>query len=206
MNIILIGIQGSGKGTQAGRLKDTYGWEHVNVGDVFRMNIVGKTELGVAAKSFIDKGELVPDQYVFGIVEDALRKADGGFILDGFPRNMKQASFLLEKFKIDNIVVFDLEDDIAVKRLTHRRLCQDCKTDYNLKSNKPTKQGVCDKCGGKLMIRDDDHLEAINKRIEKFHEETKQVVDFFKEKGKIIHIHADKTPDAIFAEIEQKIF
>jgi adenylate kinase len=206
MNIIMIGIQGSGKGTQAGRLREKYGWEHVNVGDAFRMNIVEKTQLGVAAKSFIDKGELVPDKYVYGIVEDALNKASGGFILDGFPRNMKQADFLIKKFKIDHVVIFDLEDEIAVKRLTHRRLCQDCKTDYNLKSNKPKVQGICDKCGGKLMIRDDDHLEAINKRIEKFHEETKQVIDYFKEKGHIVYIHADKTPDAIFEEIEQKIF
>ena len=129
MNIILIGIQGSGKGTQAKLLNEKYGWEHITTGDLFRRNIEAATELGIKAKKFIDKGELVPDKYVFLIVKDALEKAVDGFILDGFPRNMEQVRFLQENFSIQRVVLLELPDNKAVERLTARRNFAVCKRD-----------------------------------------------------------------------------
>jgi len=147
----------------------------------------------------------VPDKYVYGIVEDALNKADKGFLLDGFPRNMEQAEFLDSKFEIDNIVIYDLSDEKAIERIMARRNCKECKTDFNILFKKPKEEGVCDLCGGELVQRADDNEAAVSKRIEKFHAETKPVIDFFKDKKTIVYINADQTPDEIMAELESKI-
>ena len=205
MNIILIGIQGSGKGTQAKLLNEKYGWEHITTGDLFRKNIEAATELGITAKKFIDKGELVPDKYVFLIVKDALEKAVDGFVLDGFPRNMEQVRFLQENFNIQRIVLLELSDDKAVERLMARRNCVKCKRDYNILFKKPQREGVCDVCGGELVIRDDDTETAIRKRIEKFHNETNQVIEYYAEKGLLSTINADQSVKSIHNEIITKL-
>ncbi len=205
MNIILIGIQGSGKGTQAKLLNEKYGWKHITTGNLFRSNIEAVTELGKKAKEFIDKGELVPDKYVFLIVKDALEKAVDGFILDGFPRNMEQVRFLKENFDIQRIVLLELPDIKAVERLTARRNCAVCKKDYNILFKKPHKEGVCDVCGGELVIRDDDTEEAIRKRIEKFHNETNQVIEYYVEKGLLSTVNADQPVELIHNEIVIKL-
>ena len=205
MNIILIGIQGSGKGTQAKMLSDKFGWSHITTGDLFRENIKNNTELGKIAISYTDKGELVPDKYVFEIVEDALSKAENGFILDGFPRNMEQAEFLNNKFKIDRVLLLDLSDEISMKRTLARRNCIDCKRDYNILFKKPKNKDVCDACGGQLVQRKDDNEEAIKKRLEKFHSETEKVIDYFREKDILISINADQNLQDIQAEIITKL-
>ena len=191
MNILLIGIQGCGKGTQAKILEENFGWKHITTGNLLRESIENQTELGLAAKKFMDEGELVPDKYVFQIVEDALTNAKDGTILDGFPRNMEQLKYLEKNFTIDKVVLLELSDEKALERVSSRRNCVDCKKDYNLLYNKPKVEGICDVCGGKIVQRDDDHEEAIKKRIEKFYEDTAEVISYFSEQGKLIRVNAD---------------
>lgn len=205
MNIVLIGVQGSGKGTQAKLLVEKTGWKHVTTGDLLRDNIARETELGLTAKSFMDKGELVPDKYVFEIVRVALQSLDDGFILDGFPRNRKQLDFLNENFKIDFAILLDLSDAKARERLMARRHCQNCKKDYNLLFSRPAVDGVCDVCGGKIVVRADDNEAAINKRIEKFHNETNPVIEAFEADNLLIRINADQPVPDIHQEILRKL-
>ena len=205
MNVVLLGIQGSGKGTQAELLSQKYKLPHINVGDSFRENIQKQTELGKIAKSYIDKGELVPDEFVFAIVEDVLNKAEKGFFLDGFPRNLEQAEFLLIKFKIDKAFLLELDDETAIKRILARRQCKKCKKVYNKLFQKPEVENVCDVCGGELIQREDDNKQAIKKRIEKFHHETEKVIDLFKEQSNFIAINAAQSLSAINKEIISKI-
>ena len=197
MNILLIGIQGCGKGTQAKILEENFGWKHITTGNLLRESIENKTELGLAAKKFMDAGELVPDKYVFQIVEDALAKVEKGTILDGFPRNMEQLEYLEKNFTIDKVVLLELSDEKALERVSSRRNCVDCKKDYNLLYNKPKVDGICDICGGKIVQRDDDHEAAILKRIEKFHNDTSDVISYFSNDGKLIRINADAPIDII---------
>ncbi len=205
MNIILIGIQGSGKGTQAKLLCERYGWIHITTGELFREHIKNNTELGKIVRTFIERGELVPDKYVFKIVEKALREAERKFVLDGFPRNLSQTEFLVEKFTIDHVILLDLKDDLAMKRLLARRICNNCGRDYNVLFKKPEIAGKCDVCGGRLVKRKDDNETAIKKRIERFHLETNSVIDFFRKKGLLIKINADQTPQKIHSQIVDKI-
>ncbi len=197
MNILLIGIQGCGKGTQAKILEENYSWKHITTGNLLRENIERNTELGLTAKKFMDEGELVPDKYVFQIVEDALANIENGSILDGFPRNMEQLKYLEKNFTIDKVVLLELSDEKALERVSSRRNCVDCKKDYNLLYHKPKQEGVCDECGGKIVQRDDDHEEAIIKRIEKFYKDTSEVISYFSEKEKLIRVNADDPIDVI---------
>jgi adenylate kinase len=205
MNIILIGIQGSGKGTQAKILKDKFGWEHITTGDLFRMNFEKGTEVGLKAKAYMDRGELVPDEFVYQIVKDALIAAKNGFILDGFPRNLEQSNFLQENIKIDKAVLLELSDEKAIERIVSRRNCEKCKKDYNLLFKKPKIDGICDDCGGKIVQRVDDNEVAINKRIEKFHNETKAVIDANRMAGKLVLVNADQSVQDIHKEIVEKL-
>ncbi len=191
MNILLIGIQGCGKGTQAKILEKNFGWKHITTGNLLRESIENKTELGLAAKKFMDAGELVPDKYVFQIVEDALAVAEKGTILDGFPRNIEQLKYLEKNFTIDKVVLLELSDEKALERVSSRRNCVNCKKDYNLLYSKPKVDGICDVCGGKIVQRDDDHEAAILKRIEKFYNDTSDVISYFSDQGKLIRINAD---------------
>jgi len=197
MNILLIGIQGCGKGTQAKILEEKFGWKHITTGNLLRENIERKTELGLTAKKFMDAGELVPDKYVFQIVEDALTIAEKGTILDGFPRNMEQLKYLEKNFTIDKVILLELSDEKALERVSSRRNCVDCKKDYNLLYSKPKVDGVCDVCGGEIVQRDDDHESAILKRIEKFYNDTSDVISYFSDKGKLIRVKADNPINTI---------
>ncbi len=191
MNILLIGIQGCGKGTQAKILEENFGWKHITTGNLLRESIENKSELGLAAKKFMDAGELVPDKYVFQIVEDALAIAEKGTILDGFPRNIEQLRYLEKNFIIDKVVLLELSDEKALERVSSRRNCVDCKKDYNLLYSKPKVDGICDVCGGEIVQRDDDHEAAILKRIEKFYNDTSDVISYFSDQGKLIRVNAD---------------
>ena len=205
MNIVLLGIQGSGKGTQSDLLVEKYGLVHITTGGLFRKNIKQETRLGKIAKSFIDKGELVPDEYAFEIVSQALSSAKDGFILDGFPRNLEQAKFLMSKFKIDTVFLLELDEETAIKRILARRQCKNCKKVYNILFQKPEVENVCDVCGGELILREDDNKQAIKKRIEKFHHETEKVIELFKEQSNFITINAAQSLLAINKEIISKI-
>ena len=201
MKLVVIGVQGSGKGTQAKLLVEKFGWQHITTGDLFRRNIEQKTELGLIAKTYIDRGDLVPDEYVFRIVKSALESAKEGFILDGFLRNQKQMDFLSANFQLDKAILLDLSDEVAIRRITARRHCEQCKTDYNLLFKKPKNDSICDLCGGKIVQRDDDNEAAIIKRIEKFHQETKSVIEFFRKNHNLIRINADQPVIDIHHEI-----
>ena len=179
MNIIMLGAQGTGKGTVAGLISENTGWPQISTGDIFRKNISEKTELGVEAEKYISKGNLVPDEITVPMVEDRLtwEDAKNGVILDGFPRTIEQAE------KLDKIL--EKKEEIIDRMLT-RRVCTnpECKATYNIKLHPPVKEGICDKCGAPLKQRDDDSdPEAIKRRLEIYEEKTSPLVEYYKNKG-----------------------
>ena len=186
MNIILLGAPGAGKGTIASQMKERYKLPHISTGDIFRENIKNNTELGKLAKSYIDKGALVPDDVTSNLIVDRLTHDDckKGFILDGFPRNNAQAKSLDEAFeksgnKIDLVILVDATDEQIADRLSGRRVCENCGHIYHIVNIPPKVEGVCDKCGGKLIQRKDDSKEVIQDRLKTYHEITKPLIDYY---------------------------
>ncbi|AOP45228.1 adenylate kinase [Streptomyces lydicus] len=198
MRIVLVGPPGAGKGTQAAYLAKNLAIPHISTGDLFRANISQGTPLGVEAKSYMDAGNLVPDSVTIGMAEDRMEQADaaGGFLLDGFPRNLGQAEALDEYLKAKNLTldaVLDLEvpEDEVVKRIAGRRICRnDSSHVFHAEYNKPKAEGVCDVCGGDLYQRDDDREETVRKRLEVYHTETEPIIDYYKEQGLVVTIPA----------------
>ena len=193
MNIIMLGAQGTGKGTVAGLISENTGWPQISTGDIFRKNISEKTELGVEAEKYISKGNLVPDEITVPMVEDRLtwEDAKNGVILDGFPRTIEQAE-KLDKIlakkgeKIDLVINLVTPKEEIIDRMLTRRVCtnQDCKATYNIKLHPPVKEGICDKCGSPLKQRaDDSDPEAIKRRLEIYEEKTSPLVEYYKNKG-----------------------
>ncbi len=199
MNVILLGAPGAGKGSQATKLKDYYGIPHISTGDAFRSNIARQTEIGVYAKSFIDKGQLVPDDVTVKIVEERLSHDDcqKGFLLDGFPRSIPQAEALESIAKIDYVINFVIEPEIVVSRLGGRRTCA-CGETYHV-STHPS--NVCDKCGKELFIRADDNPETIRARLAVYEKTTAPLVDYYKAKGLVIDVDASISIDETFNQI-----
>ena len=193
MNIIMLGAQGTGKGTVAGFISKEMGWPQVSTGDIFRKNISEKTELGVIADSYISKGNLVPDEITVPMVKARLEEADAqeGVILDGFPRTIAQAEKLDEMLaevgkKVDLVINLTTPREEIIERMITRRVCtnQECKATYNTKLHPPKTEGICDKCGAALKQRDDDKdPEAINRRLEIYEEKTSPLVEFYNKKG-----------------------
>lgn len=190
MNIIMLGAPGAGKGTIASQMKERYNLPHISTGDIFRENIKNNTELGKMAKSYIDKGALVPDEVTTDITVDRISKDDckDGFILDGFPRNFNQAQGLDEAFtklgkKIDLVILVDATDKQITERLSGRRVCESCGEVYHLVNLPPKVEGVCDKCNGKLIHRKDDTEEVILDRLKTYHELTQPLIDYYKERN-----------------------
>ena len=193
MDIIMLGAQGTGKGTVAGFISQEMGWPQISTGDIFRKNISEKTELGVIADSYISKGNLVPDEITVPMVKSRLAQEDAknGVILDGFPRTIAQAEKLDEMLaelgrKVDLVINLTTPREEIIERMVTRRVCTnpDCKTIYNTKLNPPKVEGICDKCGASLKQRDDDKdPEAINRRLEIYEEKTRPLVEFYKQKG-----------------------
>lgn len=196
-----MGIQGCGKGTQAGLLNERYGWKHVNIGEEFRYHISKQTELGVVAQKYIEKGDLVPDRFVYKILDNALSRSAKGFVLDGFPRNLQQEMYFDEHYIIDKAIFLQLDKNIAIERISARRQCLNCKTDYNLLWKKPEKDGICDLCGGNLVQRDDDKKEVIERRLERYFKGTKPVIDNYRDKGILLEIDANRPIDVVHKEI-----
>src|SRR5271170_7124743 len=215
--VILLGPPGAGKGTQARQIVDRYGVPQISTGDLLRDNVARGTELGIEAKAIMARGELVPDELMYGIVADRLREPDcvRGFVLDGFPRTAAQAGWLdafLEKEVFDKtkqcpLVVIQLLVDYTqlLQRLTGRRSCSACGHLYNIHSQPPLVNGLCDVDGSKLVIREDDREEVISGRLAAYETQTRRVADYYRAQGKLVAINADRTMDEVTVEIFEVI-
>jgi adenylate kinase len=205
-NLIMLGPPGSGKGTQAERISHVHGWPQISTGNILRHAIEAKTRLGLEAKAFMDRGELVPDEVVDGIVRERLSHADcaGGFILDGFPRDLEQAKALGEIAAIG--VVFDIQvpDDVLVERLSARRVC-DCGETYHLRHNPPKKAGVCDSCGKGIYQREDDSEGTIRRRLQVYHRQTEPLIEYYSGKGILAAVDGTLEIGEITKRIESKL-
>jgi len=205
-----MGLPGAGKGTQAEKIVQKYDIPHISTGDMFRAAIKDETELGLKAKSFMDKGELVPDEVTIGIVRERLAKADceKGFLLDGFPRTVAQAEALenilaqLSK-QIDYVINVDVDKEILMDRLTGRRICKDCGATYHLVFNPPAQNGVCDRCNGELYQRADDNEETVQNRLDVNIKQTKPLLDFYEGKGYLRNINGQQEIDKVFSELDE---
>lgn len=198
--ILLLGAPGAGKGTQSKRLAETYGVEHVTTGDALRANKDMETEYGTP-RSFMEKGELVPDAVVNEIVEAALEDADG-YVLDGYPRNLSQAEYLTEITDLDAVIYLQVAESELVERLTGRRVCDDCGTNFHVKFNQPEAEGVCDDCGGELVQRDDDTEETVRERLSVFKENTEPVIEHYRDEGVLVEVDGEQTPDEVFEDVQ----
>lgn len=212
LNLILMGLPGAGKGTQAEKINEKYNIPHISTGDMFRLAIKEGTELGKQAKEYMDQGALVPDQVTIGIVRERLSKDDckDGFLLDGFPRTIAQAEALQNIMQelnedIDYVVNVEVPEEKLVERLTGRRVCPTCGTTYHVIYNPPKEDGKCDKDGSELIQRDDDKPETVKKRLAVNLEQEKPLLDFYNEKGYLITVNGDQDINDVFRDIQAKI-
>lgn len=212
MRLILLGAPGAGKGTQAVNLSQKLNIPHISTGDIFRANIKEGTELGIKAKHYIDQGLLVPDDLTISIVKDRLQKADckNGFLLDGFPRTIPQAEQLdiaLESMgeKINAVINLDVPDDVIVKRMAGRRVCKGCGASYHISSNPPKSDGLCDVCGDKLIIRDDDEEQTVKERLKTYHKKTEPLINYYNERNLLLHFDGTKGIMETTSEIMEKL-
>lgn len=203
MKIVIFGPQGSGKGTQAKMLSQKYNIPILAPGEIFRKEIKNGTELGQLVTSFINAGQLVPDEITNKIVFKELTndKYHNGFILDGYPRNMRQLEDLEKSINITHAIELMISDDEAIKRLSNRRICSECGAIYHLQNKPPKKVEICDICGGKLIIRDDDKPEVIKKRLEIYHQETEPLLNYFFERKKLIRVNGEQSIGKVFQDI-----
>ncbi|GAB6891427.1 adenylate kinase [Geobacillus sp. FSL K6-0789] len=210
MNLVLMGLPGAGKGTQAEKIVAAYGIPHISTGDMFRAAMKEGTPLGLQAKQYMDRGDLVPDEVTIGIVRERLSKDDcqNGFLLDGFPRTVAQAEALETMLadigrKLDYVIHIDVRQDVLMERLTGRRICRNCGATYHLVFHPPAKPGVCDKCGGELYQRADDNEATVANRLEVNMKQMKPLVDFYEQKGYLRNINGEQDMEKVFADIRE---
>jgi len=204
---VIMGVQGSGKGTQAGMLAADLDLVHIAVGDILRWNVERHTKLGAQVRRTMAAGLLVSDDLVEGVVGDRLSQHDWnyGFIIDGFPRNERQAEFFLESYDIDGVIHLDLPDSEVRRRVLARRLCAGCGMDYNLIASSPRVEGQCDACGGTLVTREDDTEEALAVRLREYHQKTNPVLAIFGRKEYVVTVDATPSRDQIQQEIRARL-
>jgi adenylate kinase len=207
MKLVFLGPPGAGKGTLAVLVTEAYSIPHISTGEIFRTAIREKTPLGLKVQAIIDAGQLVSDDTTIELVKERLAKSDAkkGFILDGFPRTIPQAEALAEIVDIDSAVNFDIDDELVVKRLSGRRVCKTCSQNYHVDFMPPKVEGKCDKCGSDLIIREDDKIEAITKRLEVYRKQTEPLIGFYREKNKLTDVDASPSSGTVF-ESFQKLF
>ena len=212
MKIIMLGAPGAGKGTQAIMIASRFQIPHISTGDIFRSNIKNGTELGKKAKEFIDQGLLVPDELTCDLVVDRIAADDckNGYILDGFPRTIPQAEALGEALtklggSIDAALNVHVPDDVIVERMSGRRACPGCGATYHLLFNPPVNEGICDVCGEKLILREDDHPDTVLKRLEVYHAKTQPLIEYYGKKGILKTVDGTAKMDDVFAQIMSEL-
>lgn len=208
MKIIMLGAPGAGKGTQAKKIAEKYAIPHISTGDIFRANIKNNTELGKKAKTYMDQGLLVPDELVVDLVVDRLGQKDAkeGYVLDGFPRTIPQAEALDAALsergeKIDYAIDVEVPDSAIIERMSGRRSCSQCGASYHVAFNPPKTEGVCDACGGTLILRDDDKKETVEKRLSVYHEQTKPLIDYYTGQNIIKEVDGTMSMEEVFNAI-----
>ena len=208
MKIIMLGAPGAGKGTQSERIGAKYGLPQISTGDIFRANLSAGTELGMKAKTYMDAGELVPDELTCDLVVDRISKDDcaNGYILDGFPRTLAQADLLTKVLaesgdKVDFAVNVDVPDENIIARMSGRRVCGKCGKPYHIVNMPPKVVGVCDNCGGELIQRKDDLAETVKNRLTVYHDQTQPLIDYYDGKGCLVTVDGTKDIDEVFADI-----
>ena len=209
MKIIMLGAPGAGKGTQAKMIAKEYGIPHISTGDIFRANIKEGTELGKEAKTYMDAGQLVPDELTVKILLDRVAKDDckDGYVLDGFPRTIPQAEVLEDALtklgdKIDFAIDVDVPDENIVRRMGGRRACVTCGATYHIEHVPPKKEGICDTCGSELILRDDDKPETVSNRLKVYHDQTQPLIDFYTKKGVLKSVDGTIDMMDVFASIK----
>lgn len=210
MIIIMLGAPGAGKGTQAKKIADLCKVPHISTGDIFRANIKQGTELGKKAKTYMDAGELVPDELVCDLVVDRIQQDDctEGFILDGFPRTIPQAEALTNALnaieqKMEYALNIDVPDENIIRRMAGRRACVGCGATYHVEFNPPKVTDVCDVCGEELVLRDDDKPETVKNRLNVYHEQTKPLIDYYEKQGIVHTIDGTQTMEEVFSDIRK---
>ena len=208
MKIIMLGAPGAGKGTQAKKIAAQYAIPHISTGDIFRANIKNNTELGQKAKTYMDKGELVPDSLVVDLIMDRFKEADcaNGYVLDGFPRTIPQAEALDNALKangekVDFAINVEVPDENIINRMSGRRACVGCGATYHIKYNPTKVEGVCDACGEKLILRDDDKPETVKNRLSVYHEQTQPLIDYYNKAGVLAEVDGTKDMEDVFKDI-----
>ena len=210
MNIVFLGPPGAGKGTQAEKLARAYSIPHISTGDILREEIKAGTELGKLAQSYIDDGNLIPDDVAGGIIKNRLEKEDavGGYILDGFPRTIPQAEMLEKLLQemgsgLDRVIYLDASQDVIIPRLSGRRVCRKCGKIYHIKNMPSSKEGVCDICGGETYQRPDDRPEAIRQRFQVYRDKTADLIDWYDKKGLLSRFNADIAKEETYEELTE---
>ncbi len=208
MKIIMLGAPGAGKGTQAKKIAEKYQIPHVSTGDIFRSNIKEGTQLGRKAKEYMDQGALVPDELTIGMLMDRIQQEDckNGYVLDGFPRTIPQAESLQKAItemgqKIDFAINVDVPDENIISRMSGRRACISCGATYHIVYNPSKVGGICDVCGSELVLRDDDKPETVKKRLAVYHDQTRPLIDYYKEAGVLVNVDGTQELNKVFSDI-----
>ncbi|WP_346664248.1 adenylate kinase [uncultured Merdimonas sp.] len=210
MKVVMLGAPGAGKGTQAKKIAAKYSIPHISTGDIFRANIKNGTELGKKAKTYMDQGLLVPDELVVDLVVDRVNQEDcaNGYVLDGFPRTIPQAEALTKALaaqgqKLDYAIDVDVPDENIVRRMGGRRACVGCGATYHLEYAPPKQEGICDSCGGELILRDDDKPETVTKRLNVYHEQTQPLIDYYTEAGILKTVDGTVDIEEVFRSVTE---
>ena len=208
MKIVMLGAPGAGKGTQAKKIADRYHLPHISTGDIFRTNIKNGTELGMKAKAYMDKGNLVPDSLTLELVVDRLNQTDckNGYVFDGFPRTIPQAEALTGALeakgeKVDFAIDIEVPDEEIVKRMSGRRACLKCGATYHILFNAPKEQDICDRCGNELSMREDDRPSTVLNRLSIYHKQTQPLIDYYQEMGCLVQFDGTKDVEEVFNDI-----